>query len=145
MSEEEQNPIESQLPPEKASDEGILRNIRELWFGAFGSNSLRITENEGLVLPVKSITSDYTAINQDTLILADTTAGDIDLVMPDPPSGKLIIIIKTVAANNLNVSAAKSGQFYNDIGFGSSKTYAGSGEGAAIIYDSSEKNWFPLP
>lgn len=55
--------------------------------------------------PNTSVSTNYTALKTDELILVDTTAGDVTITLPLAANGREFHIVKIVAANNVIVAA----------------------------------------
>lgn len=51
-----------------------------------------------------SVTADYTVTGEDDYILVDTTAGVVEVTLPDAISRRKITIIRTAGANNVTLT-----------------------------------------
>ena len=70
----------------------------------------------GNIKNLTSADSPYSATADDWLMLCDTLTGDIDIVLPDPTglSGKMFIIKKTTATNQINFTAGDGSILIDD-------------------------------
>ena len=63
--------------------------------------------------PVTEVSADYTLVSEDSFLLVDSTAGDIDITVPERNDAlvmlrRTIIIKKLVAGNAVNIIASGS-------------------------------------
>jgi hypothetical protein len=70
----------------------------------------------GKITPITHSDSPYSATDADWLLLCDTTSGNIDVVLPDPTnnSGKMYVIKKTQATNQINITAGDGSILIDD-------------------------------